>query len=358
LLICFPLLLLVVDFCVFPRLLTSRSRAGDLTIEQLFAETAPATYLGRFSLHELYASTGSFTEAEYLQRLRAQTQPAGHVALVATVFADDTPPNVGIPQLLLALMNNMTPASQMTLANLLYEHSNAGPGSTYWMALQGAATDSKAVDVDRLYLIHLPTKPPGAIRDALAKGLVSVFQDIATQRKVNGLILPFLAVGPDSNGLTVDDFMDVLLKKALKASQAPRFIYLSPYSQWPPEFQESVFASLTQHLTEAGGEGLLLRLYRFEWRLALLSLTLCLFICSKQVPIGPKAAIVIAVAYISMLLESFKLIEWAAAVDPQAGASVAIMLGKSATAIIEALGFPHFVRWGVKELFTPGAQGT
>lgn len=328
-----PLLLLALDFFLSPHLIESRYDLPALSLDQLLSDDS--VDLGKVHLHSLRVSLGSIGDGK---------QDSSVNALILAVFPGD-PGKVGMGSFGRAVLDELSPTERARFLGFLAEPQ--APGSVQVFQRESPHDEGSLSGIDSFFVIRaLPGSDEEALK-ALRSGLLAVFAR-AEGKPVSGFLLPCLTIDPHTDSLPLDDFFESLFA-ALQASGSPGHVNLSFYDKWPYDFLESATASFNKswHAEIETHAGLFSRMHRFDLRLLLLGLAICLLSSSFHVQLTPKHFLILACSFSLAILGSYKTLDWLAEwYGPEKRGVFAVIL-----VLVEAWGYPYFIRWSAKGLF-------
>lgn len=344
-----PVLLLAVDFFLFPDLFESEYRLEVLPIDRLLSEDM--IDLGTVHLHRLSVSRGLIGEPEYHRRLGGI---ANSVVIPAYPGTDNE--HIGMSPVGLAVHAGLPPADAASLFTLLRATTDFPPGKVQVLELKRPHPPGPLSAIDYVFMLRAKRGGDRDAKNALEAGLRAAFGQ-ASRRPVVGIIVPCVTVAPGQRqSPSFDDFFRFLFE-ALHDSASPRNVHISFYRNWTNADLEAAVSAFNGEWNaeiQSQKRGVS-RVSRFELRLVLAGLAVCLLVCSLQVRMGLKNFSIVSGAYVLTVLGSFKTVEWIGQGYDVQGHDVK-GLGMLVLAVVEAVGFPHFVRWSAKDLFAPGGE--
>jgi hypothetical protein len=183
----------------------------------------------------------------------------------------------------------------------------------------------------------------------LETALARVIAD-AEGADLKALALP--CIGYQWNNKNSPSFNQIFgsLFKALKGSHRPLDLFISLYSNWrTADVEKAVEAVNVAWTTGEGSDaGLLPSLYRGRYRILLLLTTICLLACMRRAQNTVKSFLLIVAAYVGAAWGLAKLIEHFTKNYPEQLVEIAV----TTSWVVLALGFPGFVGWDVKDVFS------
>jgi hypothetical protein len=195
-----------------------------------------------------------------------------------------------------------------------------------------------------LYVLILTQGEAAAPQD-LSKALRRTFA-IAAADGVSSLVVPCIGTNWEYNhSLSFDVFFGAFFE-ALPSGSVPRDVWLSLYAEWPTFHLEAAMASLNAHW-EALFQAPQTVFYHRDSRLALVFLSLCLFVCSGQAPPTAKNVLIIATSFVASATAANSTV---ASLAQTYGETVAMVAQIAALAFLAVL-FPLIVHWNPKDLF-------
>lgn len=330
-----PLLLLALDFVLSPHLIESRYDLPALSLEQLISDGA--VDLGKIHLHSVRVSRGSIGDGK---------QDPSVNALILAVYPGE-PGKVGIGSFGRAVLDDLPPADRARFLGVLGEQQP--PGSVQVFQRESPHEEGALSQIDFLFVLRALPGSGEEARKALSDGLLAAFAQ-AEGKPVSGFLLPTLTIAPRVDAPSFDEFFEALFA-AMQASEAPRQVNVSFYDKWPYDFLRAATASFNKSWQSRSdkAEGFLSRLHRFDLRLLLLALSVCLFSSSFHVPLTPKNFLILACSFSLAILGSYKTLDWLAQWYGQENRQVLAIV----VVLVEAWGFPYFIHWSAKGLFEP-----
>lgn len=333
LLVLVPLLLLALDFVFSPHLIESRYDMPALSLDQLLSNDS--VDLGKIHLHSLRVSLGSIGDGK---------RDSSVSALVLAVFPGQ-PGEIGLGSFGRAVLNELSPTERAKFLGFLAEPRASG--SVQVFERERHHEEGSLAGIDYFFVLRaLPGNDEEALK-ALSSGLLAAFAQ-AEGKAVSGFLLPCLTIDPHTDSLPLDDFFESLFA-ALQASRSPRYVNVSFYDRWPYDFLESATASFNKnwHAQIEKHEGFFSRIHRFDLRLLLLGLSICLLSSSFHVQLTPKHFLIIIGSFSLAILGSYKTLDWLAQwYGPEKRGVFAIVL-----VLVEAWGYPYFIQWSAKGIF-------
>jgi hypothetical protein len=335
------LTLLAGDFAIFPDFVENAVDHGMVSARDLV--NGEIVTVGKYRLHTLTVSMGRITDEGYVRKLGPKVN-----GLAVSAFSATETDRVGIGSLAQSVKAVLPAEDADSLVALIANSPSFTPGQVQVLKLARPGTPGPLSGIDVVLVLRAQRGDDREAKEALRVGLTELL-DQAGKHSVTGLLLPTLTVAPeDENTPSFDDFFRFLFE-SLQASGTPAFIDISFFSGWPTDDLEEATAAFNAHwgAETRDWQQVWASLHRFQLRLVLVGLAICLMVSGRYTKIGFKSAAILAIAYALMLLGSFKSVETLTegfGVGTRNLAFVAIMF-------VTAIGFPHIVRWSARDLF-------
>src|SRR5262245_50334331 len=344
-LILLPLLVLLGDLLWFPLIFESRQLVNNIGIISLLKEQT--IWLGTLRAHNIYISIDSIHNSKYLSYVEG---PSDALAISHFVAGGASGSSVGaLGQAVLEKLALVSPDDNRRLYNLLSHTDKGYAGEVLELALNIPREHYRRFPINHLFILLFEQGPSGGNKDVISKGIIEIL-DMADKENILTLIIPCLAYNwEDKNSLSFIDFFQPLFD-SLSDTNGPRNIYLSLYTDWPTFTLEEAVTALNRAWENhsRGFSGHVPVLYRNDFRLTLLSLSLCLLVSSFFVPLAAKNYLIIVSSFTGSAVGAGKIIDF---VTQGHSSTFHFFIQVSILAVL-AVGFPFFVDWNPKNLFS------
>jgi len=236
-----PLVLLVVDWLLFPTVINGCRNAPQPTAETLHNNNV--VRMGSLSGHEVFLSRehmGDSTYLNYLNNSRSgwstyiSSLTGGSNALAITIdLTDPAGAQLGaLAQGVIMELQDVAPDENKKLSSIM-GGSDPLPGAYRKINLQVPITTFSRFPVDTLYLVGISYDSSATEKE---KSLAPVMQSIISASRpdrIRSIVLPCLAVRPGNpKALSFEDFFQLSLASLSRPSWWPRNLYFSLFSDW------------------------------------------------------------------------------------------------------------------------------
>ena len=334
-----PLLALAADYVFFPVFRDAEEKGADISL--LLSQQTQL--LGTFLGHHVYASIDDIQNPGFLSQLNQKGN-----ALVVSAFAsgdDKRPPSSGaLLRSVQQKLQRVSPNDHRKLVDSLERKGGLAAGDVLPVRLSLPVAKHREFPIDVLLILFFDSSVES---EDLQKGMKTVL-NLARTEKTSNLIIPCAGTSWESNhSLGFKEFFDAVFAD-LSAGDSPFGIYLSLYERWPSFVLEDAVASLNSswHASFQQPNKISL-IYRRDFRLTLIFLSLCLLVCSFYAPLTVKNTLIIVVSFVSIGLGSKQLLDFF--VQGQS-ALAGFMLQLGVLAVL-AFGFPVIINWSPKNIF-------
>ena len=350
-----PLIVLATDFAVFPFVYHTRFHSQAPQIEGLI-EQSPV-YLGRYKGHEIFVSFDDLSQDNALQALPHDVEHGlglviGHYLVHQGVASQTGATGRSVRNLL----KRRSPRLAERFQNFLEETANFSPGTALTFSVhEGQEGACQECEIQSVFVILVqPIDAQETVQEELAEGFQQAFAS-ADQLQLGSLLVTTIALDPRyDRSILPEDFFKALFG-SIQQGNYPQQVYLGFYKRWPNDFVEKITTALNRvwHEEAVGDGGFSEGLYRFDFRLSMVLLSLCLFVCSTKTSLSLKNTLIISIAYLGIVLGGFPILKpFVSGLDP--GIELVAMV---VVQLILAVGFPYIVRWDPKGLFSRNVGG-
>lgn len=217
------------------------------------------------------------------------------------------------------------------------------------VALQASGQEPASFPVTHLLVVFLKgAASPEAKKRAIADAVPQLVT-LAQSHKVSNLILPCLGVNFSGAHPSEEfaNFFDAIFER-LPLGIRPQTIQLSFYANWPDGVLETALTSLDHSWTTHSARTYALpTLYRGDFRLMMIVLSICLLASSFYAPLTPKNVFLIILGFTGLAFGSTKLVEFLTQ-----GYSPAVQVAfRLVVLLFYAIAFPSVVRWNPRDVF-------
>jgi len=335
-----PLFLLLIDYLIFPVMFQAHQTAREANLVELLSRQT--LLLGTYRGHRIHVSIDDIRDSHYLSHVKNNKN-----ALVISVFIDSSGSPIGGP-LQWAVKEKLeatSPGDYRKFVDMSKENRNFSGGRVFSFPLNVPQTRYHLFPLDHLFLL---TFEHSANVGDLEMGITEILR-LAEKEDISNLILPCLGLYWEKYGsLTFYDFFDSFFHN-VSVSSKPSDIYLSLYTQWPSFFLEEAIESLNSSWDHNFSKfaDRTPTLYRRDFRLTLLFMSLCLCVCSFHVTPSLKNFVVIGTSFFGVALGVNESIH---AFDQDYTPLARSTLQVLALTVL-AVGFRFIVNWNPQQIF-------
>lgn len=345
-----PLIVLAIDFAVSPFVYHTRFHSQAPQIEVLI-EQSPV-YLGRYKGHEIFVSFDDLSNDDALEVFSHDTKHRlglviGHYLTHQGVASQTGATGRSVRNLL----NRRSPRLGERFQDFLEEAANFSPGTALSFAVdEGHEGACQECTIQNVFVILVqPIDDQETVKEQMSEGLQQTFAS-AEQLQLGSILVTTIALDPTyDRSILPEDFFNVLFG-SIEQGNYPQRVYLGFYKRWPNDFVKKITTALNRVWHEQAGEdsGFSSGLYRFDFRLSMVLLSLCLLVCSTKTSLSLKNVIIISGAYLGIVFGGFPIFKpFLADFDPDIELAAMVIIQ-----IILAVGFPYIVQWDPKGLFS------
>lgn len=350
-----PLIVLAIDFAVSPFVYHTKFHTQAPQIEGLI-EQSPV-YLGRYKGHEIFVSFDDLSNDDALEVFPHDVKHRlglviGHYLTHQGVASQPGATGRSVHNLLKRRSSRLGERFQ----DFLKETANSPPGTALTFSVdegqEGACQECKIQNV--FVILVQPIYDQETVKEEMSRGLQQAFAS-ADQLQLGSLLVTTISLDPRyDRSILPEDFFNVLFG-SIEQGNYPQRIYLGFYKRWPNDFVKKITTALNRvwHEEAAGDSDFSVGLYRFDFRLSLVLLSLCLLVCSTKTSLSLKNAIIISGAYLGIVLGGFPIFKpflSGFGPDIELVAMVVVQL-------VLAVGFPYIVQWDPRGLFSRKVGG-
>ena len=337
------LALLCLDLIRFPDFLDDRVLLPKVSVSSIV--NGDLAEVGKCHLHVVRVSSGKIGDEEYVRRLGPHVN-----GLAMTAFSTEEAEGVAIGAFANVVMDLLPTTDAQRLRALIRENPRLAPGSVQVLEVSKGQRSGPLANIDYLLVLRAARGRDRQARLSLQEGLLEILKK-AGDVGVSGLLMPPLSVATtttEAKGApTFDDFFRSLFA-AMRGSPSPPSIDVSFYEEWPTEAIEQATSTFNAYWSTEmrGAGGVLGCIHRYQLRLLLLGLSVCIAMSGRRIRFDLRSASIVVVSYSLMLLGAFKTIE--TLTEGLTDARGVLLL---ATTILLAIFFPSIVGWSAKDLF-------
>jgi hypothetical protein len=340
-----PLLVLGIDFLIYPQVFERRPLLTTLDASTLLDQRL--LQLGTVHSIDLNVAFEDLNDRLSLAYLGRQT-PSG---LVVSIFVDSSKQRRGafvgqLARTVQARVQAVSAAAGQRLLELFEQLSERQPGDVVSLDLQLTAAERNSFPVDRLIVVVFEKSGSANSAEVLGPAMARVIAD-ADNAGLAALAVPCIGYQPtDKNSLTFEDIFRALFA-AFDGNHRPLRVFVSLYTEWPTFALESAVSAFNESWRTSFGADPGWQLLRIRYRMLLPLITLCLVVCRRRAEHTIKSLLLISVAYIAIVASLTNVVEFFTKDYPERPVSIILFVA----AAVLALGFPVFLNWDVRDVF-------
>jgi len=343
-----PLLIVVLDVTLFPRIFEQRQLLSALDATTLFENRI--VRLGTIHSISINVVLENLKNEDSLVYLSSRNR----TGLVVSAFVDPERADEkrvfegDLARTVRLRLQTVSRTVALRMADFIARMGEHRPGDVLGVELNLSESERARFPVDRLIVVVL--NRPGSKESAggLETALAGVVAD-ADRADLKALAVPCIGYQwKQKNSVTVDPLLGSVFK-TLNGPHRPFDLFISLYSDWPTPVIEKAVGAVNHAwaVSPSIHPGVLSSLYRGRYRIVLLLTTICLLACTRRAQNTVKSFLLILAAYLSAALGLAELLGRFAKNYPEQPIEIALLVSWVAL----ALGFPVFVGWDVKDVF-------
>jgi hypothetical protein len=297
-----PLLILLIDILIFPILFHTQKVTEDISLSTLLSEKH--IYLGRYKCHRIYVSADNIYEKNYLNHL---TDSKTAVVISHFINKDRDISKFGaLGRAVNSKLKKISSNDNQNFFNLIKRSPDYSAGKVLDFHLQIKREFYREFPVDNIFVVLFnesagPNENLDIIKEKFRKIIVK-----AKNEHINNLVIPPLSIKPEERHYQVfkDFFTEVF--KVVTMGKYPANIYFSLYTEWPTPTFEIAVSGLDDiwNAQFADARGRFQFLFKPDFRMILIFLSLCLFSSSSATLLTLKNFLIISSTFLGLSLGS------------------------------------------------------
>lgn len=340
-----PLLLLLIDILLFPILFHTHKTINKISVSELLRDKN--IYLGRYKIHRIYVSVDNIYEENYLNHL-----PNSKTALLISHFINKDRNISRFGTLGRAVnykLDKISLRNSRNFNNLIKKSPDYSAGKMLEFPLQLTSEPYQEFPVNNIYVVLFNESGNAEENLEIIKKIFPEIMLKAKSKHVKNLVIPPLCIKPKDRNSQLFQNLFANVFQAFSMGKYPANIYFSLFSEWPTQLFEHAVDSLddTWNSQFDNIKGKSQFIFKSDYRMSLIFLSLCLFISSFAAPLTLKNFLIICLAFPGLLFGSTTVLRFfTSGYHPDL-----VLLIKSCLFLLIAVFFRYIIYWDPKNIF-------